>query len=301
MKRLSICIIAIIVVFGACSRRPGYVIPEPKMVNVLYDIQLAQAIYGQGAEFGSDYRKDVLIDGVLRKYKITQAELDSSLFWYAENIQYYNNITDSVSTRLRRSSSAYTISAKGPNAQFRADMIIPPFYSLNEYTPTLSFNIDSTRIKTIKVSDFKLKFGVLGLNDQIVDAVVYYTYKDTLIKNMVSVTRDSQYDFTKPNLPDSLLKSITGYMHLNKAISIKPSNVLLYNISYIDSLSVSSEIDSLTNHKPIDTIQTSSASSTLQELPKEESLKEDEQEGRNRRMNRGRMGKSSEVVKDNVK
>ena len=63
-------------------------IPEEKMVDLLCDIQLAQAVYNSDNQFSSNEKKDGLIEGVLKKHKVTQADLDSSLLWYADNIAY---------------------------------------------------------------------------------------------------------------------------------------------------------------------------------------------------------------------
>lgn len=102
MQRFIIYIIILTAFFTSCGRRPRYVIPEDKMVDVLYDIHIAQAIYRDNHLYSDDSKKDALIEGVLRKYKITQADLDSSLFWYSDNIQYYRIVNDSVISRLKK-------------------------------------------------------------------------------------------------------------------------------------------------------------------------------------------------------
>ncbi|WP_370525406.1 DUF4296 domain-containing protein [Dysgonomonas sp. 521] len=212
------------------------------MTEVLYDIRLTQSIYVNDPQFKSDEMKDALVAGVLRKHKITQAELDSSLLWYSDNIRYYSAINDTVAARLksRNESLMRSRTATGTNRR-QTNQIIPGFYYLNEYTPTLSFNIDSLKIKSIKnISFFHLKFDVQGLSaQQKAEASIYFNYKDTLVRRKMPVERNTHYSFSKPSLPDSLLKSISGYIHLKDDINNISSNVLIYNISYIDSLAVS--------------------------------------------------------------
>ncbi len=58
MKRIAILAFIILLVFGACSRRPRHVLPETKMVDVLIDIQLAQAIYTRDNQFNNDLKRD---------------------------------------------------------------------------------------------------------------------------------------------------------------------------------------------------------------------------------------------------
>ena len=245
MRRIIIFTFIIILLLGACSRRPGYVMSEKKMVDVLVDIQLAQAIYIRNNQFYSNDKKDALIEGILKKHKITQAELDSSLVWYADNIAYYETINDSVASMLRTRSNQYAAYISKIAGQDNPQRIIPAYFNLNRSTPTISFDIDSNRIKTFDIPKFKLKFNVFGLSDfQDVEAAVYFRYKDTIVKNIIPIDKNQLYVFDKPNLADSLLESISGYVHLRDKTINPLSKVMLYNISYMDSVTVAAK-DSL--------------------------------------------------------
>ena len=236
-------ILTIAIVFCACGRRPGHVITEQKMVDVLYDIRLAQAIYSNNTQFRDDRQKDALIDGILRKHKITQAELDSSLVWYSDNMEYYMTISDSVTSRLKAQNTrlAELRSSSAANAR-SSNYLIPPFFYLNEAVPVMAFDIDSNKIESS--SHFRLQFDVQGLSKlQSVEASVYFNYKDTLIREHVPVDSNATYVIMKPQLADSLLKNISGYIRLTNRIKGLPANVMLYNISYTDSLSVTDSLD----------------------------------------------------------
>lgn len=256
MRRPVIYIITVfftVVVFCSCGRRPRYVISEDKMMEVLFDIRLAQAIYGNNTQFYSDSAKDALIAGVLEKYDITQAQLDTSLIWYADNIEQYRIINDSVSSRLKaKSNLVMTQKSKMDMSSSQKDYLIPPFFYLNQFTSTLRFEVDSFKIKTI-ASSFLLSFDVQGLSpSQRVDAALYFTYKDTLVRNFYDIDKNKRYVISKPQLPDSLLKSISGYIHVDsKTIS---NQVVLYNISYSDSTAVKNNATPLSSksEKPAD-------------------------------------------------
>jgi hypothetical protein len=209
------------------------------MMDILYDIRLAQAIYGNNSQFYADSRKDALVTGVLEKYDVTQAQLDTSLVWYADNIDQYRIINDSVTSRLRAKSNLLMERKSRMDMKLsQKNYLIPPFYYLNEFTPTLRFDIDSVKIKTINLSSFILSFDVQGLSPLYkADAAVYFTYKDTLVKNSYDIDTNTGYTIAKPQLPDSLLKSISGYIHLDKEIGM-PTQVMLYNISYSDSTAI---------------------------------------------------------------
>lgn len=248
MKQLFIYIIlSFIIMLTACGRKPGYVMSEKKIVDVLYDIQLAQAVYrNNNSQFATDEQKDALVAGVLAKHKISQADLDTSLVWYADNIKYYVVINDSVASRLRAKSNFYNeIKAAADAKTRRANMILPPFFYINDKTPTLGFEVDSFKIKTIDLPNFHLQFDVQGVNpSDKMEAAVFFTYKDTIVKNIIPIKENTHYSFPKPELPDSLLKAIYGYVHMDSRARRLPVNTTLYNISYIDSVSVSAN-DSL--------------------------------------------------------
>ncbi len=257
LRPIIYIIITTVALLSSCSRRPGYVIPEKKMMEVLYDIRLTQSIYLNDPQFKSDEKKDALVAGVLEKHKITQVELDSSLLWYSDNIQAYSEINDSVAARLRARNEALMSSriVQNTKGRQRFDLVIPTYYYLDKYTPTLSFNIDSSKIKGMKnISAFNFKFDVQGLNDlQKAEAAVFFTYKDTLIRKVIPIDRNEQYSLSKPQLPDSLLNNISGYIHIRNNTGIS-SGVILYNMSYIDSVSVSPAIQSnaTESRRPVD-------------------------------------------------
>ncbi len=267
------CFILILVVFGSCSRRPGYVLPEDEMMDVLYDIQIAQAIYRSGNDFDTDEKKDALIEGVLRKHKISQAELDSSLLWYSDNIELYRTINDSVSARLRAQSDLLMASRSGYlSERTNTSYLIPPSFHLNEYIPTMSFDIDSFSIKTIDLAKFIFKFNVQGLSSfQKAEAAIYFTYKDTIVKDIKVIDKNTSYVFTKPNLADSLLKNISGYVHIQNKLKGVPSNVILYNMSYSDSVSVSSNSLEVSDKRDMESESKPARSISVTSLPLEKS------------------------------
>lgn len=261
-------ILAIVVLLNSCGRRPRYVMHEDKMTDVLYDIQLAQSIYRSGSDFNSDEKKDALLNGILQKHNITQAELDSSLLWYSDNVEIYNTINDSVASRLRAASNAMTSARSNVLGHNYSNYLVPPLSYLNEQTPTMSFYIDSNKIKTIDLPKFSLRFDVQGVSSlQNAEAAVFFTYKDTLVKTIVPIAENRRYIFAKPQLADSLLKNISGYVHVKNKIKGISSDVILYNISYIDSIAdvkpVSEEISNSTPlAQPVDKPEITTATDT---------------------------------------
>jgi len=87
--------------FFACSNRPSYVLSENKMENVLYDIHLAEAEINNSLNTlpADSARRQELLNSVLKKHKITEAVLDTSLVWYSGHLDKYYKINNKLINR----------------------------------------------------------------------------------------------------------------------------------------------------------------------------------------------------------
>ncbi len=98
---ISLLLLLALSVF-ACGRTPGGVISTSKMADLIVDLQLAEAyIESHGAEFGNDSTKLVLKQSIFKKHGISQQEYDSSLVWYAHNMEEYNRAYDKAVKKLK--------------------------------------------------------------------------------------------------------------------------------------------------------------------------------------------------------
>ena len=96
-----IAIIVSILLFSACNSRPGGVLSEKKMTNVLYDIYLADATSGvRGFYASADSLKRNNYQYILHKYDVTVAEFDSSVIWYSHHSIEHEQLYDKVIARL---------------------------------------------------------------------------------------------------------------------------------------------------------------------------------------------------------
>lgn len=104
MKRLSyilLLLLALAAGFTACDKAPSGIIKESKMEDLLVDIYKAQAyIDNHPDEFDSDSSRQAMKQAVFNKYHITQADYDTSLVWYAHNIETYDKVYKKVIDRL---------------------------------------------------------------------------------------------------------------------------------------------------------------------------------------------------------
>lgn len=92
-----ICLVFLLVVTG-CHRLPNGVLPAKKMVPVLVDIHLSDAINTQ--KFNLSLLKDSLPEdlylSICRKHKIERTDLEKSLLYYGKHTREYMPIYDQV-------------------------------------------------------------------------------------------------------------------------------------------------------------------------------------------------------------
>lgn len=100
--RFHLCLVCIFVfaVAGCKVKRPNDVISESEMENLLYDYHLAKSM-GDNLPYSENYKKELYIDAVFRKYGTTQAAFDSSMVWYTRNTELLSKIYDKVRKRLK--------------------------------------------------------------------------------------------------------------------------------------------------------------------------------------------------------
>ncbi len=101
MKRIS-CILFIVYALIAC--RPGIpvdVLSEGDMVDILYDIHIAQAM--AETHDGLKDERDVvaLRSAVLKKYDVTPGEYERSYLFYCSNAEYLQEIYNDLSDRIK--------------------------------------------------------------------------------------------------------------------------------------------------------------------------------------------------------
>lgn len=90
-----------LIIFMSCKTRPSGIISEKDMVNIIVDMQLAEA-YSSSQITGKDReeRRLELADAILASHGVTQEELDSTLQWYGRNLDDYSKLYEKVDKQL---------------------------------------------------------------------------------------------------------------------------------------------------------------------------------------------------------
>lgn len=91
---------ACVILYG-CSGNSRDVIPENQLVDLMADMQLAEA-YADNNPDGRDImtRRNELAERVMAGYGVTQDQIDSTLLWYGKNIDKYSELYDKVDKRI---------------------------------------------------------------------------------------------------------------------------------------------------------------------------------------------------------
>lgn len=247
-------------VITSCSKKPSSLLSRQKMIDVLIDVQMAASLSEAYNVLPIEYKnseeyKRRIMEGVYKKHNITKAILDSSLVWYSENLNEYNTINDSVIVYLRgtvktlREDQAYLKSSRYGNKQYA---LLMQSY-LNSTRPLITMNIEKPELEKLDKSLLGIGFGILGMNrTDSLQADFRFKYRDTTIINSFNILKDSVFYIVKPELADSLLDDVSGYIRLlSNKYRVDP--ILVYNLHYIDStLSKTSAVDSLKAPKTID-------------------------------------------------
>ena len=106
MRRISLHItllLAVALSLLACDKTPGGVLSVDDMADLIVDMQLAEAYIDHHHEdFPTDSAKMVMKQSVFRKHGITQQDYDSSLVWYAHNMEDYTKAYDKAILKLNK-------------------------------------------------------------------------------------------------------------------------------------------------------------------------------------------------------
>lgn len=86
----------------SCDRTPRGVISVNEMANLIVDLQLADAyIESHIQDYSDDSSKLVVKQSIFKKHGITQQDYDTSLVWYAHNMDSYIKAHDKAVIKLQ--------------------------------------------------------------------------------------------------------------------------------------------------------------------------------------------------------
>ena len=87
----------------SCDKTPRGVLSVDDMADLIVDLQIADAyIESHIADYPNDSTKQVVKQSIFKKHGITSQDYDSSLVWYAHNMEDYTKAYDKALTTLSK-------------------------------------------------------------------------------------------------------------------------------------------------------------------------------------------------------
>jgi len=93
--------LASLILNGGCKINRGTpAIKRDKMVEILTDIHLAQAIVEQETVFPKGYKKEYFYCNILERHGVNEELFDSAITWYAANLDIFEQMYVEIIARL---------------------------------------------------------------------------------------------------------------------------------------------------------------------------------------------------------
>lgn len=215
------------------SCRDKYVLSKEKMVDVLYDLQVAQTIsHTRSRDFRSAQDREKLQNYVFQKHGISKEILDSSLVWYADRMDVLIKINDSVSARLNTKQEFYTalLNEEARKENFKYSDF-PPYFYLAIKAPLFRFNLDSLKLQGYEVNvsnSSYLSFNILGISPSVrIKSHIYLEYADTSVVASEYLTKSVDTLYI-PYLADRKLLNFSGYFRVDSVSAKHPDYSILF-------------------------------------------------------------------------
>ena len=100
---LYIFFFAFLVLTGGCHVNRGTpVIKKNKMIEILADIHLTQAVLDQESMLPQGAKKEHYYCSIFERHGVTEELFDSAVAWYATNMEVFEQVYAEVIARLER-------------------------------------------------------------------------------------------------------------------------------------------------------------------------------------------------------
>ena len=209
---------------SACSPVPENILSQKEMRVVLADMQIAEVIINADQDtYRDDAKKLALYESVFNKYHITQAEYDSSLTWYAQNLDIYMRVYNLVSKDIEdRIHDLGDVERTEVDTQKSDSVDIWSRRNYLTFSPKASFNGTTFNIEPKESyppgSTFKLGMNVWGISQQAKHKPqirICLDQGDTTVVINDQIMRDGYHETTLKSIVTKRIKRVYGFIYLN--------------------------------------------------------------------------------------
>ncbi len=248
VRTFAAVLVVLFTIMGCKPGVPGKYIQPGDLEDILYDYHVADGMaYSDGNYTELAYRRALYREAALRKYGITQEELDSSLVYYYRHTELLHDIYSRLAKRLNNDavdlgatanelSQFGGVTSQGDTATVwrseQAVVLIPqPPYN------TMSFDVKADTAyhkgdKIILSFDNQFIFQE-GLRDGLVLLAVTFN-NDSIASQLTHVSADNHYDLQIADNAEVGISRIRGFVHLgrgNQSISSASQSLKLMCVS----------------------------------------------------------------------
>lgn len=244
-------LLPLLLILSCKPQVPGKYIQPDEFEKILYDFHLADAMAEDDDEGRTDqYRIALNRQAVLKKYGISQAEFDSSLVYYTRHADRLHKIYENLSKRLSDEAlalgaSANDINRYGDLKSARDTSNLWRGVSSCVLMPDAPYNVMSFDIAadtTYHVGDkiifsFNCDFIFRDGAKEAVALLAVEFKNDSVASSVVRVSSNSDYSVTVADHSNKGIKSIRGFVYLDRKNKDRTDNTLrlmsVYNIRLV--------------------------------------------------------------------
>ena len=209
---------------ASCSPVPDGILSQKEMKSVVTDMEIAEAmINSDKVTYKDDAHKLALYEAVFRKYHITRAEYDSSVMWYARNLdrymQVYNMIASDVDDRI---AALGNVEKTFSSSSLQDSIDIWPRRPYLTFSEKNSFNGTLFRIEPKDPfpsgSSFSLKmkvWGVLPTMKSKPEIHICVDQGDTILTVNEKIIRDGNHATMLKSIPTKRVMRVYGYIRMD--------------------------------------------------------------------------------------
>lgn len=234
----------VIILLTTCSKVPDHILSEKKMQEVVIDMHLAEAIIASDyTKYSNDSVKKVLFQSVFAKHRISQADYDSSLVWYGQNLDIYLEVYDRAKISVeQRIKDLGDVQAKAAPSSNQDSVDIWPRRSSMAFAPDALFNGTVFDIKPdvnySSGSSFVLGLKVWGVNPgwrHYPEVRMSVDQGDTIITTNKRITADGYHEVMLKSLPTKRVRRVYGFIRLDNTdadyhkVFVDSLNLMKYN------------------------------------------------------------------------
>lgn len=162
-SRLAFALVCSLVILASgCIRRPKGVLSDKDMAPVLADLELADAYLKSNPTDKNEMREALLTD-ILARHKVSRADYDSTMAWYARNVDQYYEVCDLVNKELLKKKTAMTGEIAGQEEAndlwpgIKMSVVLP-----NSISDGIDFSMPTARVEKGERLQWRMRFNEMA-------------------------------------------------------------------------------------------------------------------------------------------